>query len=118
MFFLNHARTPIKSFVIKYDDLILRDEDLRDKCQFKCENDYVYCTLNCSGTNCLLDCGRELNECVSGTLINQIGTFILDGVLLISKAVHAIKIVQMVVMVVLILSVRAETIRIPITKTN
>ena len=66
----------------------------------------------------MLECGRELNECVSGTLMNRIGTFILDEVSLILKTVHAIKTVQMVVMAVPILSVRAETIQIPITKKN
>ena len=118
MYFQNHARTSIISFVINFDDFILRDDDLREKCQFECENDYVNCTLNCSGTNCLLECGRELNECVSGTLNYQIGTHLLDEVLLISKVAHVIKIVQMVVMAAPILSVRAETIQIPITKKN
>ena len=51
-------------------------------------------------------------------MINQIGTFILDEVLLILKTVHAIKTVQMVVMAVPILSVRAETIRILTTEKN
>ena len=50
--------------------------------------------------------------------MNQIGTFILDEVLLILKTVHAIKTVQMVVMAVPILSVRAETIRILTTEKN
>ena len=51
-----------------------RDEDLRDECQFGCENDYLTCTLNCSGTNCLLECGMKLNECILG-ILHQTLTF-------------------------------------------
>ena len=118
MSFQNHVRMSIICFVINYYDSILRDEDLRDKCQFECENDYVNCTLNCSGTNCLLECGRELNECVSGILIYQISLFIIEESLLMSKVVHAIKIVQMVVMVVPILFAHVGNNQILITKKN
>ena len=44
-----------------------RDEDIRDRCENQCETDFVDCTLPCDDTNCLLECGRILTECVNGT---------------------------------------------------
>ena len=43
-----------------------RDEEIAAKCEGQCEDQYVDCTLSCSDTNCLIDCGRELTACVDG----------------------------------------------------
>ena len=46
--------------------LIFRDQDVADKCEELCELEYVDCTLACSDTNCLIECGRALTNCVEG----------------------------------------------------
>ena len=43
-----------------------RDEDLGNECEGQCEQEYVYCNISCSDTNCLIDCGRDFNACVLG----------------------------------------------------
>ena len=35
-------------------------------CEELCELKYVDCTLACSDTNCLIECGRGLTDCVQG----------------------------------------------------
>ena len=44
--------------------IIFRDQDIGARCERQCETDYIDCTLACSDTNCLLDCGRTLNDCI------------------------------------------------------
>ena len=34
--------------------------------------DYVDCTLSCSDTNCLIECGRALTDCVQGLRKSQV----------------------------------------------
>ena len=46
-----------------------RDEDVAAKCETQCEIEYVECTLSCSNTNCLIECGRALTDCVQGSKI-------------------------------------------------
>ena len=46
--------------------LLFSDEDLGNNCEGQCEKEYIDCTLSCSDTNCLLDSGRALTECVQG----------------------------------------------------
>ena len=44
----------------------LGDEELGNKCEGQCEREYSDCTYSCSDTNCLLECGRTLTDCVQG----------------------------------------------------
>ena len=39
------------------------DTDLAAKCIVECEAAYVECVGNCTDTDCLLDCGREIAFC-------------------------------------------------------
>ena len=48
---------------------VFRDEDVAAKCETQCELEYVDCTLSCSDTNCLIECGRALTDCVQGLSI-------------------------------------------------
>ena len=48
------------------DNKHLRDQETAAKCEGKCELEYVNCTLSCSDTNCLIECGRALTNCVQG----------------------------------------------------
>ena len=56
-------------YCLGYTNVIFRDQDIGDRCERQCETDYMDCTLACSDTNCLLDCGRALTDCVNGILI-------------------------------------------------
>ena len=47
-----------------YNYRFFRDEDIAANCEIQCELEYVDCTLSCSDTNCLIDCGRALTDCV------------------------------------------------------
>ena len=47
-------------------NLLLRDQDIADRCELNCETDYIDCTLDCNDTNCLVTCGRILNDCING----------------------------------------------------
>ena len=46
--------------------LVFSDEDIGAKCEEQCEFQYIDCTLSCSDTNCLIECGRALTDCVQG----------------------------------------------------
>ena len=48
---------------------VFRDENTAAKCEGQCELAYVDCTLSCSDTNCLIECGRLFNDCVNGETI-------------------------------------------------
>ena len=42
---------------------ISSDTDLAAKCIGECEAAYVECVGNCTDTDCLLDCGRDIAFC-------------------------------------------------------
>ena len=44
---------------------------MADKCEGLCELEYVDCTLSCSDTNCLVECGRTLSYCLEGNWKSQ-----------------------------------------------
>ena len=46
--------------------LVFRDEDIAAKCEGQCELAYVDCTMACSNTECLIECGRALTDCTLG----------------------------------------------------
>ena len=50
---------------------VFRDEDTGAKCVDQCELTYIDCTLACSDSNCLMECGRDLTECVNGENIYE-----------------------------------------------
>ena len=57
------------SIVMKYPVWFNRyfsDQDIADKCEGLCDLGYVDCTVACSNTNCLLECGRALSDCLEG----------------------------------------------------
>ena len=54
-----------------YNLWVFRDEDVGAKCETQCELEYVDCTLSCSDTNCLIDCGRALTDCVQGLNMDE-----------------------------------------------
>jgi len=41
-----------------------RDEEIRAHCENQCELEYVDCASACSDTNCLIECGRALTDCI------------------------------------------------------
>ena len=43
-----------------------RDQDIGVKCEGLCELEYVDCISSCSGTDCLIECGRTLTDCTNG----------------------------------------------------
>ena len=51
--------------------IIFRDQDIGARCEHQCETDYIDCSLACSDANCLLDCGRALNDCVQDCPCNN-----------------------------------------------
>ena len=51
--------------------VFFRDEDIGVRCEGQCELEYVDCTQSCSDTNCLIDCGRTLTDCINGLNINK-----------------------------------------------
>ena len=59
-----------------------RDEDIGIRCEGQCEFQYIDCTQSCSDTNCLVECGRTLNDCINGLSFCQILssyiTFLID----------------------------------------
>ena len=58
---------PVLSSFVKW---AFRDEDIAAKCEGQCELEYIDCTQSCSDTNCLVECGRTLNDCINGLNIN------------------------------------------------
>ena len=56
----------IEFSIMVYNLWVFRDEDVGAKCETQCELEYVDCTLSYSDTNCLIDCGRALTDCVQG----------------------------------------------------
>ena len=49
-----------------------RDGDIGVRCEGQCEFQYIDCTQSCSDTNCLVECGRTLNDCINGLSFCQI----------------------------------------------
>ena len=47
--------------------IIFRDQEIGERCENQCETDFVDCTSACDDTNCILECGRVLTNCVNGT---------------------------------------------------
>ena len=56
---------------IEFCIMFFRDEDIGKRCEGQCELEYVDCTLSCSDTNCLIDCGRTLTDCINGLNISE-----------------------------------------------
>ena len=89
---------------------VFRDEDTGAKCVDQCELAYIDCTLACSDSNCLMECGRTLTECVNSKDIYQ---FFISYKLrrsfhhkyIIFKIVHVMSTVPMVAMAAQIRSV-------------
>ena len=50
--------------------LVFRDEDIAAKCEGQCELAYLDCTLSCSDTNCIMECGRALTDCTQGQRVD------------------------------------------------
>ena len=55
-----------KNPVLARNLLVFRDEDIAAKCEGQCELAYIDCTVACSNTNCLTECGRVFTDCVNG----------------------------------------------------
>ena len=48
---------------------VFRDEDIAAKCVAQCEEVYLACTMNCTESYCIMECGRALTACTLGNLI-------------------------------------------------
>ena len=51
--------------------LELSDYDLSYKCTAKCDDVYIQCVSNCSSSECVMECGRAMNQCSDGEFLFQ-----------------------------------------------
>ena len=61
----------IDDFLVVSSIRYSRDQDIGEKCEGICELEYVDCISGCSGTDCLIECGRTLTDCTNGNYLLQ-----------------------------------------------